>query len=485
MKVALHVIAGPEAGKKFEFTEADTFLVGRTKKAHLRFDQEADRLISRTHFLLDIRPPRCIIMDLGSRNGTFVNQRRVTQTVLKNGDEIQVGKTLIRVGILAPAQKAAPTTRGTVRAGTPSTPGRPRIKKVVDTNSNSDLGSTLSEARYYCSECSKDLTEPADSDGLAAALFNSQYICDACMARVQPDRDMPQGLIDYTLLTAVGRGGMGVVYKAVQNLTRRICAIKTIHPEMIRNEYASKVFEREIEVQSKVIHPNLVRVLDQGRLQGAPFFVTEYLAGGDIKTLVVDEFNGPIPPDLACKIAVQILRGLEALHEKGFIHRDLKPANYLLDRTYKDSHFQAKIADYGLAKSFENAGNSIFEYTREGIAAGSYVFIPPEQITNYKFVKPPVDVYAVGVSLYWMLSGRYSVDFPSPTQGGASAGRHPMQVILEDPPVPLLKRKPGLPASLAATVDKAVTKEYSKRFQTAAEFRKSLEITARREKWRI
>ena len=133
--------------------------------------------------------------------------------------------------------------------------------------------------------------------------------------------------------------------------------------------------------------PNLVRVLGQGREKGAPFFVTEFLAGGDVKNLVVWERREPLEPALALSITVQILRGLQALHDHGFIHRDLKPSNFLLDRPADQPGLKVKIADYGLAKSFETAGNSIFEYTKDGVVAGSYVYIPPEQITNYKFVQ--------------------------------------------------------------------------------------------------
>jgi eukaryotic-like serine/threonine-protein kinase len=280
---------------------------------------------------------------------------------------------------------------------------------------------------------------------------------------------------------------MGIVYKVVHPPTGRICALKTILPELVRNDYAAKVFEREISVQSQFLHPNLVRVLDHGLQGRVPFFVTEFLSGGDVKNLVVWEFQGPIDPPLACNIVMQILSGLQALHDQGFIHRDLKPANFLLDRPYTDPDFLVKIADYGLAKSFENAGNSIFEYTREGLAAGSYVFIPPEQITNYKYVKPPVDVYAVGASLYYLLSAQYSVDFPSESESSGSFGeagyRHPMQIILEDPPIPLKVRNPDIPDSLAAVVDKAVVKDLEARYQTAMEFREALAEAAVNEGW--
>lgn len=500
MKVALKLIAGPEAGKIFQFNEPDTFLVGRTKKAHLQFDLKADRLISRTHFLLVIRPPRCIITDLGSKNGTYLNGETVKQTEVNDGDEIRVGKTRIKVEIDWDWQEkqlsgAEPAVDDVEEQQPPIEPAAVEVAPPVCESEVEEKKEQLAETgtaetpyRFNCMMCGQDLTDSADSDGLALALSNSFYLCDSCTVKSKRPSSIPEHICGYKIISEIGKGGMGLVYKAVQEETRRICAVKMILPEMIRSEYASKVFEREIEIQSKVLHPNLVRVLDQGRHNNVPFFVTEFLPGGDVKNLVVWECQGPVEPSLACNISIQILAGLQALHDNGFIHRDLKPSNCLLDRKHDEDGLVVKIADYGLAKSFEDAGNSIFEYTKEGIAAGSYVFIPPEQITNYKFVKPPVDVYAVGASLYYMLTAKYSVDFPNQSaqdEQAPSAGksRHPLQIVLEDPPVPILERKPDIPESLASVVDKAVTKEVELRFQSAREFRKELESVAVKEGW--
>jgi serine/threonine-protein kinase len=340
---------------------------------------------------------------------------------------------------------------------------------------------------FHCYQCDRDLTSEANTDGLAASLVHAFYLCETCAAGHETARGA-KFLGDYYVIKELGRGGMGIVYKAVHKTIRRVSAVKMILPELVRNEYARKVFEREVAVQSKVIHPNLVRVLDQDRFKGIPFFVTEFLGGGDVKNLVSWEFRGPLEPPLAASITIQILRGLEALHEAGFIHRDLKPSNFLLDRSWKEPDFLVKIADYGLAKPFESAGNSMFEYTREGIAAGSYVFIPPEQITNYKYVRPPVDVYAVGASLYYMLTAKYSVDFPDPAAEAdkTSPGkkqRHPVQIVLEDPSIPILERNADLPPTLAKVVDRAVEKEVEKRYQSAVQFRAALEEVCVEEGW--
>jgi hypothetical protein len=532
--VTLEQMSGPGTGRVFEFSGADSFLVGRSKKAHLRLDPKADPLISRTHFLMEMRPPRVIITDLNSRNGTHVNDQRIRQTDLNDGDEIRVGRTVLRVAIVYDpepeiepepepetatcrmcgtetsdpyeskgrfycqdcvrrARKAAKTKTKAKTSGL-----RPKPKPAADTHkpapppaaaSTSPLiQAPLEEIEYVCMFCDTDLSDRANADGMAAELGYGLYMCNSCVEQQQETNLNIHRLDDYILVSEIGKGGMGVVYKAVHIPTSRLCAIKMVLPELVRSIYATKVFEREVRVQSRVFHPNLVRVLDQGRFQGAPYFVTEFLSGGDIKNLVTWEFQGPVDPRLSCLITLQILDGLEALHDAGYIHRDLKPSNCLLDRSYKEKDFQVKIADYGLAKSYENAGHSVFDYTKEGVMAGSYVFIPPEQITNYKYVKPPVDVYAVGASLYYMLTARYSVDFPGEENGdtpavGAQRMRHPVEIVLEEPPIPVLKRNPKLPPGLATVVDKAVVKDLKKRFQTAAEFREELAAEARAEGW--
>ena len=290
----------------------------------------------------------------------------------------------------------------------------------------------------------------------------------------------------YTLLGELGRGGMGVVHKAVHRPTRRLCAVKQILPEVARDEKSFRLFEREIVIQSRVTHPNLARLLDHGCEQGSCHFVVEYLPGGDAHNLVTSVCRGPVEIGLALRIGLDLLAGLEALHGHGFVHRDLKPGNVLLSRLPKEGFGAAKITDYGLAKSFEDAGNSIFDLTREGEAAGSLMFMPPEQMLNYRFVRPPADVYAAGATLYFLLTSQFTVDYPGSGPGAGQTGdagqmRNPVEALIEDPPIPILSRRPDLPRSLAAVVDTAVQKELSQRYDSASVFRQELLAAARRE----
>lgn len=272
---------------------------------------------------------------------------------------------------------------------------------------------------------------------------------------------------------------MGVVFQAVHESTRRLCAVKEMLPDAMSDEKSFRLFDREIGVQSMVLHPNLARILERGRDGDRLFFSVEYLAGGDAYRLATAR-GGLLDPVVACSIVRDCLRGLKALHDHGFVHRDLKPRNLLLSRPPDHPNAIAKITDYGLAKSYEEAGNSLFDLTRAGEVAGSMMFMAPEQILNYRFVKPPADLYAMGVSLYFLLTRKFPVNFP--TDGGSHAParvRHPIQAMIDDAPIPVGRRRRDLPEAVQLLVDQAVQKDLSARYKVADEFLADLDAYLR------
>lgn len=500
MDVRLVVVDGPEAGRVFSFSSADSFLVGRSPKAHLVLDPRADRYVSRTHCLVDIRPPRVIASDLGSTNGTFVNDQRVEHADLRDGDVLRIGRTRIRVLVTASPPAEAFATRhvdAVPRAAEsgwhpPATdrpwlpPGAPRASAAIPAPEAVEEPEwvRLEALPTRCWICGLDLARVANGDGLAADLPDAIYLCPDCSGSIVAEDLERREVGVYSLLGELGRGGMGVVYKAVHRDTRRVVAVKRILPGVATEERFFRLFEREIAVQAKAAHPNLVRLLDTGREPGWFYFVVEYLAGGDAAHLVSSVFKGPVPARIAVRVTADVLLGLAALHRHGFVHRDLKPGNVLLSRLPREGFGRAKITDYGLAKPYEEAGNSLFEFTREGEAAGTLMFMPPEQVLNYRYVTPPADVYAAGVTLYYLLTAEYTVNCPlaSPSGGGATAapaGRNPIEALIEDEPIPIRERLPGVPERLARVVDIAVQKELSKRYGTADEFRSELLAAAK------
>lgn len=498
MRVVLDVFEGPEAGKVFVFEQAETFLVGRSVKAHLKLDPRADQFVSRAHCVVEINPPLCVVRDLESTNGTFVNGRRVDRHELRDGDEIKIGRTRIRTS-MTEAQYRPESLGSTIRVArlggaeqdTHHLPKAVQSQSTASRRTSPDPTGKPPSLRNValdskCSLCRCDLSQWADSDGRAAEFPNASYLCPGC-AEEGKDGALEHAQVgQYRLVSELGRGGMGVVYRAVHGPTRRVCAVKRILPEVAGDERSLRLFDREVGVQSMVVHPNLVRVLERGRDGDACFFAVEFLEGGDVGQLVKRRAKGPVRPALAIGIILQLLEGLSALHDHGFVHRDLKPENFLLGGWHEDEVPVAKISDYGLAKSFQEAGNSLYDYTSLGEAAGSFLFMPPEQILNFRFVGPSADLYSIGVSLYYMLSARYSLPFPAPDQtqrigADVKLGRNPIEVVLEAEPIPIQKRIGDLPVGVARVVDRAVVKEARDRYRSAREFADSLGAAARTE----
>ncbi len=484
--IRLVIVDGPETGRVFTFEAASSFLVGRSPKGHLVLDPHADRYVSRVHCLIDIRPPRILLNDLGSTNGTFVNGRRVSRSEVRDGDEIRVGRTRIRVVAGSAGDPLGPDTvepppdahesewrpPDTTGSWAPPVIGRPAVE----------------ESSALCAACGTDVGPAALSDGLATELPDATYLCSACEESLPMPAHHgghPPGL---RTLEELGRGGMGVVYRAVQQSTRRVVAVKQTIPQVDLGGRRLRLFEREIAVHSSVRHPNLARFLAHGTVDGRPYLVTEYLAGGDAASLVRQVFKGPLPMGLAVRIGLEVLDGVAALHAAGFVHRDLKPQNILLSRPPEAGFGPAKVTDYGLAKPFEDVGHSLFDLTRDNEAAGSLMYMPPEQILDFRHVRPPADVYAAGASLYFLLTGSFTVESPIHSYVELHAETVPAQqrwspfeAMIEGEPIPIRARRADLPASVAEIIDGAVAKEVGHRPASAAAFRDRLAEAATRE----
>jgi serine/threonine protein kinase len=178
--------------------------------------------------------------------------------------------------------------------------------------------------------------------------------------------------------------------------------------------------------------------------------------------------GGTLPLDEAVEITLQALEGLHYAHNvlgpgRGLVHRDVKPANLFLSGA--GSARVARVGDYGLAKAFDDAGLS--GATRTGEVAGTPHFMARQQVIEFKYAEPEVDVWAMAASLYNMLTGAVPRDFPP--------GRDPWWMVLETPPVPIRQRKATLPADLAAVIDRALQDNPEIPFKTAKDFKEALE----------
>ena len=433
MLVTLRVLAGPYAGRTFTFEQHDTFLIGRSPDAHLHLPD--DRFFSRNHCLLEIAPPRCFLRDLGSTNGTFVNNERVREAFLKSGDRLQGGETILLVEVTTDQTASSANTTGN---GAPQEHTRPAIVIVE------------------CLNCGR--REQAEASSPDERLT---FLCEDCRAEL---RSQPQPVPGYDMVKVLGRGGMGCVMLSRDQTSGRAVAIKTLLPEVAVSEKAMNRFLREIDVAAALKHPNIVEFLDRGSCNGVVYLVTEFIDGVDTAKLA-DTRGGRLSYQEAVTIITQVLDALSYAHSQGYIHRDIKDQNIMIQGAWPN--ITAKLTDFGLAKSFSQSGMS--GMTMAGEMAGTLAYMPPEQIRNFRDVRPTSDIYSMGMTAYSLLSGDTALAV------AAKASMADMiKAIFDQPAVPLRQRMPDVPEKIAEIVDLALAKDPAQRWQSAAAMRTAL-----------
>jgi serine/threonine-protein kinase len=254
---------------------------------------------------------------------------------------------------------------------------------------------------------------------------------------------------------------MGVVYHAVHRTTRREVAVKLIEPEVAARPEAVQLFLREANILSQLRHPRIVEYVSLGLHDGQMYIAMEYLPAIDVGKLLRSQ-SRPRQIRLACGLASYMLEGLQHAHEQDIVHRDVKPSNVLVYKV--DKKVQLKLADFGLAKNYLNAGFS--SVSRENQVRGTLAYMAPEQLINCRYAKPACDIYAVGACLYRFLSGTLPIEVKDGSNGIAQ--------LLNSVPVPLAERCRDVPLDLAALVDRALAREPGDRFSSAEHMRKNL-----------
>jgi hypothetical protein len=429
MRVTLRVLAGPYTGREFTFDQHDTFLIGRADTAHLYLPE--DRFFSRHHCLLEIAPPRCFLRDLGSTNGTFVNGQRVPEAFLTSGDRIQGGQTVLEVEV----QSEQPVTINGMDAPTLT---RPTLIPVD------------------CANCGR--REQTEASHVNEKM---SFVCEDCREEL---KRQPQPVPGYQMIKLLGRGGMGCVMLARDEKTGRSVAIKSLLPEVAVTEVSLRRFMREIQVAAALDHPNIVRFLESGTNNGAVYLVTEYVEGSDAARLA-DANGGRLPFREAIDIVAQSLDALAYAHNKGYIHRDIKESNILISGT--TPNYVAKLTDFGLAKSFTQSGMS--GITMAGDMAGTFAYMPPEQIRDFRNVRPTSDIYAIGMTAYSLLAGDTALDL-----GAHNDIAGTVKAIFEGKVIPLRDRAADVPQKVAEVIERALAKDPADRWQSAAAMRTAL-----------
>jgi WD40 repeat protein/tRNA A-37 threonylcarbamoyl transferase component Bud32 len=266
----------------------------------------------------------------------------------------------------------------------------------------------------------------------------------------EPPPPLPEALPQvpgYEVQEELGRGGMGVVYRARQAKLNRIVALKMILAS--EHAVARARFAAEAESVARLQHPGIVQVHEVGEVSGRPFFSLEFVGGGSLAQKLA---GTPLPPGDAARMVETLARAMAYAHSKGIVHRDLKPANVLLAEDGSP-----KITDFGIAKQMETHSS----HTHTGAVIGTPSYMAPEQSTSQREVGPLADVYALGAVLYECLTGRppFKADSPLETL---------MQVTAEDP-VPPARLNPKVPQDLETICMKCLEKKPENRYPGALE----------------
>jgi serine/threonine protein kinase/tetratricopeptide (TPR) repeat protein len=267
----------------------------------------------------------------------------------------------------------------------------------------------------------------------------------------------PPTIPGFEILEPLGEGGMGQVYKARQVRLDRIVALKVIHPDYLSNPDAVRRFHREARAAARMAHPHLVTVYDVDEVCGTHFLVMEFVDGSDLGRLVKSQ--GVLPGAQACEYVRQAALGLQHIHERGLVHRDIKPTNLFLT----SNGTLIKVLDLGLARLNQSGPSDQVsaELTQPGAVMGTPAFLAPEQARDSRRVDIRSDIYSLGCTFYYLLTGR--VPFP-----GIGLAEIVVQHQLDEPE-PVEKMRPDVPNGVISVVRKMMAKKPEDRYQTPAE----------------
>ncbi|MBI4618127.1 MAG: serine/threonine protein kinase [Planctomycetes bacterium] len=327
----------------------------------------------------------------------------------------------------------------------------PRIPRFEDSHDGEDDESIR---RTECAECGSEMA-PEDSLDV-----NWKMVCVECIvtgaARV-PVRG------DYALLGRLGAGGMGEVYKAVERPTRRIVAFKVLKDFQTGHDAELAVrFGREIAILSRLDHPNIVRFLAGGEIDGHLYLVMEFVPGKTLRKVLAG--RGRLDPVRTIQVGYQVAKALEHAFSHKIVHRDLKPENIMIDREGR-----VRVIDLGLAKPMISAGVS--GITGPDACLGTIPYMAPEQVEDSRHVDQRADVYSLGTILYETASGQRA--FTGQTRLAL------IDRIRTGSYVPLSEADPDVPAAIQAVIERAMARDPQDRFQTPGEMRAAIKALDR------
>lgn len=494
-RVTLKVVHGALQGQEYVYEERATCIIGRSSDCQLRIPKDEEhQTISRHHCLLDINPPDIRVRDFGSLNGTYVNGKKIGQRKrqlsaeqaaqvaypeldLHDGDEVRLLQTVFRVLVYVPKlcnQCDAEISEAERRASL--TADGQYICPRCRTGGRSTPSAASSGV--VCAACGQDSTAEAGTER------RGEYVCGACRA-------VPDALLNRVLTLAMqgdpraaalqglqvtqrlSQYPLGAEYLAHYPSTGAAYHVKLMLPQVVVEPHARSRFLNEVENIKALDHPALLRVVGSGHAQGIFFTVNEAYDGEQADQRMA-RLGGKMPVNDAVAIVLSALDGLSYAHTAtvphsslsagvGVLHRDLSPHSLVIVRGQKP---QVKIVDFGLAKAFDAAGLS--GQTATGLLAGKPFYMPRQQVLNFLYNQPDVDVWALAATLYHLLTGHFVPrDFPN--------DQDPWQVVLNTQAIAIRQRDASIPARLAEVIDTVLVDKPTMRVKSAVDFKRLLQ----------
>jgi serine/threonine protein kinase len=281
-----------------------------------------------------------------------------------------------------------------------------------------------------------------------------------------PEKDLFIGKFvgSFQIISKIGEGGMGVVYRVQHPIIKKVAAAKFLLGDGTAHRNQLNRFLAEAQAVSQLKHEHIVGILDFGSLEGRPYYIMEFIEGNSLSNLINAEKI--LPPSRAIDITLQLLDALHCAHNKGIVHRDIKPDNILLEE--KGGLDSVKLLDFGIAKFLDHNTDSDSEKTKEGSVMGTPHYMSPEQANGTPhLIDPRSDLYSVGIVLYEMISGQLPFT-------GNTVGALVIAHITQQPPS-LCAIRPSISIELEQIVLKSLQKRQEDRFQTALEMKNALQ----------
>ncbi len=262
-----------------------------------------------------------------------------------------------------------------------------------------------------------------------------------------------QTIREYRIDEQIGRGGHGVVFRAVHLPTERVVAMKVLLPEYLEDPTMAERLELEASIVRELKHPNIVHYEDSWNDAYGVWLVMRYMGGGSLRELMARQ--SPIPLDQISRMVSQIVGALECAHVAGIVHRDLKPDNIIFD-----DEGNAYLTDFGIAKRLGYKA-----ITSMGVVMGSPAYLTPEQILGSP-VSPRTDIFSLGLTLYEVLTGQHPF--------GKTKGQVQLMMMILQTDIPdVSKQRSDIPPALAAIIAKAVTRDVSGRYESVTDLWKA------------